>query len=198
MQSDVMLQIFAVWAKEQSSNPDLSGQRFSRAINIAERKPLWRTPAGDDTGRATTPKWVVRRGSLKTGAFRPQGEYKKSLQTEPSAMWNCLSVLPSKHPVEELLGSDRRGFYVSQVLGLVIGQETGKRHIVQASFGGFDISKGRLVGELRWIERTIPLRTLFGSVAEVGDTPYHGSWKWSDGWYSCPAAVFEDLFTRAD
>jgi predicted Zn-dependent protease len=193
-QSNVMLELLAAWAQEQNSHESPQGGIFSDAVNLSESAPFCRFPSIDDTGRNIKMRWHVRRGRNRGNRFQPQGEYRKDLWTPPKAIWNTLILHPSKRPLPKLLDSISQGFYVCHILGLVFGKDFQDGNTLNLRLGGFDVGDGKIVGELRWIDRAFSFPTLFRSIIAVGDRLYRGRWKWADGWYACPSVLLKDLF----
>ena len=193
-QSNVMLELLAAWAQEQNSHQPPQIGIFSDVVNLSESAPFWRFPSIDDTGRNIKIRWHVRRGQNRGNLLQPQGEYRKDLWMPPKAMWNTLILHPSKRPLKKLLDSISRGFYVCHILGLVFGKDFRDFNTLNLRLGGFDVEEGKIVGELRWIDRAFSFPALFRSIMAVSDRLYRGRWKWAEGWYACPSVLLKDLF----
>ena len=194
IQADVAVELMATWTQRRSAESTVKEGNFSDALSMSETAPFHRVPHFDDIGRKIAPRWLVRKGRCCTNRIQPQGAYRKKMHTPPEAMWNVLSLHPSKRTLTELLTSIHKGFYISRIAGLVFEKDFQEDDALYLRFEGFDICNGKIVGEPRWVDRPISFSRLFQSVIAVDHQLYYGRWKWADGWYASPSILVRDLF----
>jgi hypothetical protein len=189
IQGDVMVQVLAAWAQEATPKSIGRARLESGTIDISEAAPMFRSRGVDDAGRKVRRRWHVRGGIACDVPFRPQGEYRSEADVRPQMRWNCLMLHPSRRPLTEVLEAVGPSFYVSQLFGLVLGQDGNDKKSLHVKLGGFDLADGKLVGEFRWIDRAIPWPSFFDRIDAVGDDCFHGRWKWATGWFASPTTI---------